>query len=273
MGRTAPLQRFESQRKEPRSGSAWIRRGEGPYSPAVAKSPTHVGRWGLSEDLRTFVEQMPHERRSILAFVREVADSLPAGARVVDIGAGPAPYRELFAHCEYLTVDWQGSVHEHATEVDLVASAESLPLDEDAADAALLSQVLEHVPDPAAVLGEAARVLRSGGGLFLTVPFVWELHEMPADFWRFTPSSLELLLAQSGFVEVEIKARNDCFTTLAQLMRNVGSAMGRAPDGRDAERDAASELLAELAERVAELAPLDVSEILPLGWSVSARRP
>ncbi|MGI8412585.1 MAG: methyltransferase domain-containing protein [Solirubrobacteraceae bacterium] len=242
------------------------------HSHGVAADQARVGRWGVSEELRSFVEEMPYERRSILAFVREVADSLPPGAVVVDIGAGDAPYRELFGHCKYLTVDWGESVHELASEVDLIAAADDLPFEDAFADAVLLTQVLEHVPDPAAVLGEVARALRPGGGAFLTVPFVWELHELPFDYWRFTPPSLERLLVGAGFVDVNIEARNDCFATVAQLMRNLRYAMGRAPDGRDAERDAAAGLLEQIADRVAALAPLDVNGILPLGWTARARR-
>jgi SAM-dependent methyltransferase len=163
-------------------------------------------------------------------------------------------------------------VHEHAIEVDVVASAEAIPLEDGAADAALLTQVLEHVPDPGAVLAETARILRAGGRVFVTVPFVWELHELPFDFWRFTAASLEQLLVSAGFADIEVKARNDCFTTVAQLLRNLGSVMGRVPDGRDHERDAAAEVLAEVAEHVAALAPLDASRILPLGWAASGRR-
>ncbi len=52
------------------------------------------------------MEEMPWERRSILQFVRDAAAALPAGAVIVDIGAGDAPYRELFDHCEYIATDW-----------------------------------------------------------------------------------------------------------------------------------------------------------------------
>jgi SAM-dependent methyltransferase len=238
----------------------------------VHSKPSNAGRLGITEELRSFVGEMPDERGSILAFVREVADSLPPDAVILDVGAGDAPYRELFGHCEYVTCDWVGSAHEWAGEVDVVASADALPLADGSVDAALLTQVLEHVPNPAAALSEVARVLRGGGGVFVTVPFVWELHELPFDFWRFTPASLERLLADAGFVHIAVEARTDCFTTLAQLMRNVGSAMGRAPDRRDGERDAATALLAQLADRVAELAPLDVNGILPLGWTARASR-
>lgn len=233
---------------------------------------SNVGAWGVSEQLRAFVEEMPYERRSILAFVRGVADSLPPGRVVLDIGAGDAPYRELFRHCKYITTDWENSLHEGGREADVVASAEALPLEDGAVDAVLSTQVLEHLPDPAAVLREACRVLRPGGGVFLTVPFVWELHELPFDFWRFTPASLEQLLTGAGFVDITVEPRNDCFTTAAQLLRNLGWAMGRASDGRDSEREAAAELLAQLAERLAALAPLDAAGILPLGWEAKARR-
>ncbi len=234
--------------------------------------PTDLDKLGVSEGLQAFVDQFPYERRSILAFVRHVADSLPPGTCILDVGAGDAPYRELFGHCEYLTTDWEGSAHKGALEVDFVAQADALPLDDSAVDAALLTQMLEHVPDPAAVLGEVARVVRSGGGIFLTVPFVWELHELPFDFWRFTPGSLERLLAHAGFTDVHIEPRNDCFSTIAQLLLNLGGVMGHASDGRDSERDAAAELLGELAERIAALAALDATRTLPLGWSATARR-
>lgn len=232
----------------------------------------YAATFGISDGLRAFVEEMPHERRSILAFVRGVAESLPPGAVVLDVGAGDAPYRELFEHCDYRTSDWEQSVHEGARRANYIASADALPLEGATVDAVLMTQVLEHVADPRAVLGEAARVLRPQGGVFLTVPFVWELHELPYDYWRFTPASLERLLVGAGFVDVEVEARNDCFQTAAQVLINVKHAMGRAADGRNAEREAVSALLDQIAERIGDLGELDAAGIFPLGWAASARR-
>jgi SAM-dependent methyltransferase len=237
-------------------------------------STPRLGTLGLSEELRQFVAEMPYERRPILDFLRSAADLLPPDARVADVGAGDAPYRELFDHVdEYVTIDWEHSVHEGGRKVDLVASAESIPVPDESFDAVLLTQVLEHVPEPARVLRELHRILRPRGSLFLTAPLVWELHEMPFDYFRYTAPGLEFLLEEAGFAQIEVAARNDCFTTLAQLMRNVGHVMGRAPDGLDDRREAAAAALDRLAEKVAALAPLDSAMVLPLGYAASAVRP
>ncbi len=233
---------------------------------------TEIGTRGVSETLRKFVDEMPYERWSIFEFVAEAARSLPAGARVADVGAGDAPYRELFAHTRYITVDWEGSEHIAAPASDVVSSADALPVEDSSFDALLLTQVLEHVPDPAAVLSELWRVLAPGGRLFLTAPLAWELHEQPHDYYRYTSFGLEYLVAAAGFEDVEVRARNDCFTTMAQLLLNIRYAMGRAPDGLDPLREEAAQALTDLAEQVAALAPLDSRRIFPLGYSVTARR-
>jgi SAM-dependent methyltransferase len=226
-----------------------------------------TGSLGISESLRKFVAEFPYEREPILEFVMSAARATPAGARVADVGAGDAPFRELFAHTSYATLDWTQSLHEGALSSDIVASADSIPVRDGAFDVVLLTQVLEHVPEPAAVLSELHRILAEGGVLYLTVPLAWELHELPHDYYRYTSEGLRHLLESAGFSSVEVNARNDCFTTLAQLMHNVRWAMGRAPDVLDERRAAAGDLLGELADHVAQLAPLDAARILPLGYS------
>ena len=136
---------------------------------------------------------------SLIAFVTEVASGLPAGTRVLDAGAGEAPYRELFAHCDYVTADWENSPHALASASDIVGSLEALPVAARSFDAVVSTQVLEHVAEPLLVLRELHRVLRPAGKLYLTVPFVGELHEEPHDFFRYTPHGLRHLLTSAGF--------------------------------------------------------------------------
>ena len=142
------------------------------------------------------------------------------------MGAGNAPYRELFEHAEYVTIDWGESIHEEAQRSDVIASAESIPVASASFDCVLMTQVLEHVPSPDAVLAEMYRLLRPGGTIAVTVPLAWELHELPHDYFRFTARGLEVSLERAGFEAIGVKPRNDCFTTIAQLVQNVGWTMG-----------------------------------------------
>jgi SAM-dependent methyltransferase len=244
-----------------------------PQDPLTPSPASDSGARGLSEALHRFTAEMPWERESILAFVAAAARATAPGARVLDVGAGDAPYRELFAHAEYETADWEHSVHEDAQRSDHIAPADRLPHGDAEVDVLLCTQVLEHVPDPGAVLAEFHRILRPGGRVYVTAPLVWELHELPHDYFRYTQPGLEHLLAGAGFDEIDVQPRNDCFTTVAQLLRNLGATMGRAPDGLDERREQATQVLAQLADQIAELAPLDARRVLPLGFVASAVKP
>jgi SAM-dependent methyltransferase len=223
---------------------------------------------GRSERLRRFVEAAPLERESIYRFVAEQARLLGVGSRVLDVGAGEAPYRELFDEHTYVTLDYADTPH--SGQVDLQGAADSIPTDAGSFDAIVCTQVLEHVPRPLQALREFRRVLRPGGALIATVPFAWEEHETPYDFYRYTRYGVEQLLSDSAFTEIEVRPRTDCFTTLAQLVRNARWAMGTAPDGLDGLRQEAQMALDEIADAIATLAPLDVAMILPLGFTVRA---
>src|ERR1700724_2367838 len=83
---------------------------------------------GRSERLREFIEAAPLERASIYRFVAEQARLLPDGSRVLDIGAGEAPYRELFCEHKYVTLDRADTPH--SGEVDIYGHADAIPVDD-----------------------------------------------------------------------------------------------------------------------------------------------
>jgi len=233
----------------------------------------HTPRDGRSEQLRGFVAAMPTERLPILTFVEQAARTVGNGAAVLDVGAGTAPYRELFSHTRYRTVDWPGSPHAAGRDADIVASAEAIPLPSRSVDLILLTQVLEHVPRPLAVLDEQHRLLREGGRLIVTVPMTWELHEQPHDYFRFTAAGLAAVLEQSGFAVREQSARGGTLDTIAQLLRNVSWQLGSRPeDNLDDLRADAAILLREVAAFLETMQPLATVDLLPLGFQADAEK-
>ena len=89
----------------------------------------------------------------------------------------------------------------------------ALPLADDSVDAAVANMVLHHAVDPAAMLGEMARIVRPGGTVAICDeaehPYTW-MREEHADVWL-------------GFTEQQVHA----FFTAAGLQRPTIAALGR----------------------------------------------
>jgi len=240
----------------------------------------------LSPRLLAHVDEMPLVRRPILGAVSAFAAQLPAGSRVLDAGAGDAPYAELFGHCDYVTADWPQSVHEGGRQADILASLEALPVPDGSFQAVVCTEVLEHIAKPDTVLAELLRVLEPGGRLCLTVPFVWPLHEEPFDFCRYTPYALAHLLEKAGFAEVSVERSTGFLVTLAQMAemtRWLYSASGRPrgsegtpPPGKRLEillLRACAEGIRWFVRRDPWLERTEAGISLPLGHHVLARKP
>jgi SAM-dependent methyltransferase len=80
-------------------------------------------------------------------------------------------------------------------DVDIVADIQNMKqVEADSFDAIICTQVLEHVPNPFDAIDELYRILRPGGNLLITVPFLNNYHMEPDDYWRFTEYALKHLL-------------------------------------------------------------------------------
>lgn len=145
-------------------------------------------------------------RRALRREVASMANGI--SGTVLDVGCGIAPYREYFAHTRYFGVDRvHGSVFGSArTGADILFDGNHLPFADACIDAVLCSQVLEHVFEPRAFLAEIHRVLRPGGTLLLTVPFVWDEHEQPYDYARYSSFGLRHLASACGY-DVQVARR------------------------------------------------------------------
>lgn len=124
---------------------------------------------------------------------------------LLDVGCGTMPFRETLLKRvkSYESLD----IEARAPGVTYLADVQAMPEVPTARyDSILCSEVLEHVARPDAAIAELFRVLRPGGRLLLTVPFLSRLHEEPHDFYRYTEHGLRELLGRHGFVVEEVAA-------------------------------------------------------------------
>jgi SAM-dependent methyltransferase len=135
--------------------------------------------------------------------------------KVVDVGCGAQPYRELLPEgMTYVGLDIQTAedAFGYATPDTVLFDGGHWPEGTRNADVVLCTEVMEHVREPRELLKEAFAALKPGGQLLLTVPFAARWHFVPHDYWRFTPSSLKLLLEEAGFQNIVVRARGDELT-------------------------------------------------------------
>ena len=129
-------------------------------------------------------------------------ENLPrfARGRLIDLGCGRVPLYHVYEPhiTEHFCADWVNSTHpnEHLdVECDLTAP---LPFATEGFDTIVLSDVLEHIPEPTKLWEEMARLLRPGGRVIMNVPFLYWLHEQPFDFYRYSEHALRRFVRAAG---------------------------------------------------------------------------
>ncbi len=132
-----------------------------------------------------------------------------ASGLVLDIGAADkwiAKY--LSPEVRYIALDYPATGHDlYRARPDVFSDAVQLPFRDGAFDGLICLEVLEHVPDPARVMMEISRVLKPDGRAWISMPFLYPLHDAPFDFQRYTEYGLRRDIQRAGLTVVTLQKR------------------------------------------------------------------
>jgi SAM-dependent methyltransferase len=137
---------------------------------------------------------------------------------LLDVGCGSMPYKKLFNVSQYIGLDIDTEISRNLKVADKFYDGKSFPFVDNEFNAVLSNQVLEHVFNPDEFLSEIYRVLKPGGRLLLTVPFIWDEHEQPNDYARYSSFGLKSLLTRNGFKIIKYEKIGADASTLFQLI-------------------------------------------------------
>jgi SAM-dependent methyltransferase len=150
-----------------------------------------------------------------------------AHGRLLDVGCGDKPYEAWFRPfvSSYIGVEHAGTFSATAAagmrgRPDVVYSGGTLPFRDGSFDTVLSVQVLEHTPQPAALVAEMSRVLAPNGTLILTAPFQFRLHEQPHDYFRYSPHGLRELCARAGLEVIEVHPMGSLWSVIGHKLNS-----------------------------------------------------
>jgi SAM-dependent methyltransferase len=101
----------------------------------------------------------------------------------------------------------------------IVSPLHEIPRPDGFFDCILNIAVMEHVGNPHEVMHELCRVLKPGGHMILSVPFLQPEHKVPTDFQRYTRDGLMRLCTDAGLTVIESKPIFSVYHTLHWIVR------------------------------------------------------
>lgn len=135
-------------------------------------------------------------RREIYSFLEVNSNFL--NGKLLDFGCGSKPYEKLFKNLnDYIGVEVAGN--KENLKSDIYYDGISLPFADNTFDSILCTEVFEHVEQLDDVIFELYRILKPGGRMIVTTPFMCLEHEMPYDFRRFTLNGLINFMKKNNF--------------------------------------------------------------------------
>lgn len=167
-----------------------------------------------------FINHNYNIRRLLYSSLKKNAPKL--SGKILDFGCGSKPYEHLFVNAtEYIGVDYEiEGRKENLDKIDFFYDGKKIPFEDNTFDGILCTEVLEHVFNIDELLSEFYRVLKPNGKAIITTPFMWEEHEMPYDFARYTSVAVKFLYEKHGFLIKEQTKSGNTIHVIFQFSLN-----------------------------------------------------
>ncbi len=168
----------------------------------------------------SLLARTPIHPQWLLGRRRVPAGIVNAVGSILDIGAAD---RWIEAHLpdevDYVALDYPSTGRDlYRARPDVFADAAQLPFPQGYFDGVICLEVLEHVPDPAIVVKEIARVLKPSGRAWISMPFLYPLHDAPFDFQRYTEFGLRRDIERAGLEIATLRKSGHAIRSAALLM-------------------------------------------------------
>ena len=158
-------------------------------------------------------------RKGLIENIKSVSGYIKG--KTLDVGCGNKPYENLFHSSEYLGLEINhpaNKINNKHKKADYLYDGKIFPFPDGEFDSVVTNQVFEHIFNPDNFLTEINRVMKNEGILLMTVPFVWDEHEQPFDYARYSSFGLKHILNQHGFEVLEYKKSMSDIRIIFQLI-------------------------------------------------------
>jgi len=166
-----------------------------------------------------FINPFYFARRGLHRHVLSLISRLEG--KLLDIGCGTKPYKDMCDNVsEYIGLEIDDEGNRNHSFADVFYDGRTMPFEDKSFDSLISNQVFEHVFNPNEFLKEVNRVAKMDAKLLLTVPFVWDEHEQPYDYARYSSFGLKYILSENGFEVTEHRKSNNGIEIIFQLLND-----------------------------------------------------
>jgi SAM-dependent methyltransferase len=171
----------------------------------------HAPTW-----ISLFINPFYFARKGLHLHVSQLAKHICG--KTLDIGCGSKPYQSLYHSSEYIGLEFDTLENRRIKKADFFYDGKIFPFSHNEFDSVVANEVFEHVFNPDQFLDEIYRVLKKDGKIIMTMPFVWDEHEQPYDYARYSSYGIKSILENHGFEVLEQRKSIDDIRVIFQLL-------------------------------------------------------